>query len=641
MSGIIHLLDDATIGKIAAGEVVERPSSVLKELIENALDAHATLITIEIEDGGATLMRITDNGDGFAREDIPMAFTRHATSKLRKIEDLEHIASYGFRGEALYSIAAVSKTELITKRPKDSVGSRIYIEGGIMKPIQDAGCPNGSTLIIRDLFYNVPARRKFLKSKAAETGQISVVVSRMILANTHVSFRLIQHGKYIYNSPGDGNLTHAVLSVFGKETGEALFPVDERAGNIAIHGCLGKPNIARNNRRQEIFFVNNRWIQNSRIEWAVEQAYGTALMQHRFPFCILYIEIPQDQIDINVHPNKTQIRFMQESETIQILLRLLRNAVNKMMGSPAVYSVPVNSEFEEKILSHKQAPVIKPIPLQSNTANPEETTTFRTAYASIERPESHTGSNTSSAYREAVLNKEKIRPYNYREVLKNTSKNAAPLFLRQDMSIKEPEQTSFSNQLPDESKIRVLGTLFSTYLLLQAENTFLIIDQHAAHERLLYDRYCASVSHGVSLSQQLLIPQIIEVTYDEKLIIEEKKDLLIRSGFELEEYGRLSYQIRAVPQVFGQAQAQYIVIYILRMLQKEGKGTDEDVLARIAQTACKHAIKAGDELDSRQIQILYRQIIEEGVSLTCPHGRPICIQITKTQIEKMFMRIQP
>jgi len=661
----IQVLADEVARQIAAGEVVERPSAVVKELVENAIDAGSTMITVEIEDGGKKSIRVSDNGCGIAREDVPLAFVRHATSKISSLEDLYRISHMGFRGEALYSIAAVSKVELTTKRREDEAGLRVTNEGGELGPIVDAGCPDGTTIWVRELFYNTPARLKFLRSGQSEAGAVGSVMSRLILANPSVSFRFISHGKTVYHSQGDGSLRNAVYSVLGREIAAHMVEVKGEEGGIRVEGCVGEPVVSRGNRTFEMLYVNGRPVNNPMISKAVENAYGTTLMSQKFPVFVLNISMPYEWVDVNVHPNKLQVRFAQDQQVFYAVQSCVRRALSSAEQKPVdmQLKMPVKAEpapvqpVQPVMPKQEIKPVIKPqseVKI-SEDAKPEENTghvlfrpTIRPAVQKAEpvrdepreipeaiRPR-ETVQRAVEEYRAKVMG-ENQSAFAYTQLLKKAEKPA----LAQDTSIAkkeaEAEQTQMEGLRLPEGKL--CGVVFNTYALIEAGDEIYFVDQHAAHERLLYDKYMRQLEQGEVISQQLLVPQTLEVTYYQKETIEENEELFTKLGFEIEPFGRNSYQIRAVPVFLGQAQQTGFFVEVLDALHSQvGNNRDERQRA-VMQMACKGAVKGGEPLSQKEIEELLTVLRGEDTPLSCPHGRPICMRLTKRELEKQFKRI--
>lgn len=653
----IHVLADEVARQIAAGEVVERPSAVVKELVENALDAGSTLITVEIQDGGKKGIRVSDNGCGIAREDVPLAFQRHATSKIATLEDLYHISHMGFRGEALYSIAAVSRVELTTKRRGDEAGLRVTNEGGQLGEITDAGCPDGTTLWVRDLFYNTPARLKFLRSAQSEAGAVGSVMSRLILANPSVSFRFISHGKTVYHSQGDGSLRNAVYSVLGKEIASHMVTVQGEEGGVRVEGCVGEPVVSRGNRTYEMLYVNGRPVNHPMVTKAVENAYGTTLMSQKFPVFVLNLSMPYEWVDVNVHPNKLQVRFAQDQQVFYAVQSCVRRALSGVEQKPTVMQfkaavilpepeqdkevprqpaaqtasdaqqTPVRPPHEPPA-GHPPAEGMKPVPqpLKDAPASPAQPT-----------PPPASMQQAVREYRSQVIG-ENQEAFAYTRLLQKAEPKPT-LASEQALPWKEPqqEQTQVESLRLPEGTLR--GVVFHTYAIIEAGDELYFVDQHAAHERLLYDQYMQALETGESFSQQLLVPQMLEVTYYQKTAIEENMELFAQLGFELEPFGRNSYQIRAVPHFLGQAQQSGFFLEVLDMLHSQTGNTRDERQRAIMQMSCKGAVKGGEPLSQQEMDRLLEVLRREDTPLSCPHGRPICMKLTRRELEKQFKRI--
>ena len=652
----IHVLADEVARQIAAGEVVERPSAVVKELVENALDAGSTLITVEIQDGGKKGIRVSDNGCGIAREDVALAFQRHATSKIATLEDLYHISQMGFRGEALYSIAAVSRVELTTKRRGDEAGLRVTNEGGQLGEITDAGCPDGTTLWVRDLFYNTPARLKFLRSAQSEAGAVGSVMSRLILANPSVSFRFISHGKTVYHSQGDGSLRNAVYSVLGKEIAAHMVMVQGEEGGIRVEGCVGEPVVSRGNRTYEMLYVNGRPVNHPMVSKAVENAYGTTLMSQKFPVFVLNLFMPYEWVDVNVHPNKLQVRFAQDQQVFYAVQSCVRRALSGVEQKPTVMQF--------------KAPVILPEPEQdkeaprqpaAQTASDAQQTPVRPQHEPLDGhppdegikpvpqplkdaaspaqpvPPPKSMQQAVREYRSQVIG-ENQEAFAYSRLLQKAEPKPS-LASEQALPWKEAqqEQTQVESLRLPEGTLR--GVVFHTYAIIEAGDELYFVDQHAAHERLLYDQYTRALETGQNFSQQLLVPQMLEVTYYQKAAIEENMELFAQLGFELEPFGRNSYQIRAVPHFLGQAQQSGFFLEVLDMLHSQTGNTRDERQRAIMQMSCKGAVKGGDPLSQPEMDRLLEVLRREDTPLSCPHGRPICMKLSRRELEKQFKRI--
>ena len=641
----IHVLADEVARQIAAGEVVERPSAVVKELVENALDAGSTLITVEIQDGGKKGIRVSDNGCGIAREDVPLAFQRHATSKIATLEDLYHISHMGFRGEALYSIAAVSRVELTTKRRGDEAGLRVTNEGGQLGEITDAGCPDGTTLWVRDLFYNTPARLKFLRSAQSEAGAVGSVMSRLILANPSVSFRFISHGKTVYHSQGDGSLRNAVYSVLGKEIASHMVTVQGEEGGIRVEGCVGEPVVSRGNRTYEMLYVNGRPVNHPMVSKAVENAYGTTLMSQKFPVFVLNLSMPYEWVDVNVHPNKLQVRFAQDQQVFYAVQSCVRRALSGVEQKPTVMqfkAAVIPCEPEQRDKPAQDAPERQKTPV--SPAQPQG------AAALAQKPQSSPPQPREKPLPPPASMQQAVREYRSQVIGENQEAFAYTRLLQkaepkptlaseQALPWKEPqqEQTQVESLRLPEGTLR--GVVFHTYAIIEAGDELYFVDQHAAHERLLYDQYMQALETGESFSQQLLVPQMLEVTYYQKTAIEENMELFAQLGFELEPFGRNSYQIRAVPHFLGQAQQSGFFLEVLDMLHSQTGNTRDERQRAIMQMSCKGAVKGGEPLSQQEMDRLLEVLRREDTPLSCPHGRPICMKLTRRELEKQFKRI--
>lgn len=640
MSRPIQVLSDEIARQIAAGEVVERPASVVKELCENALDAGATMITVETREGGKSYIRVSDNGSGIAREDIPLAFLRHATSKIRSADDLLSISTMGFRGEALYSIAAVSKVTLVTKRPEDETGSRVTNEGGTLGEITDAGCPDGTTFAAEDLFYNTPARLKFMKSQQAETAAVNTVMMGIVLSHPEVSIQWIHNGKTLMHSAGDGSLRNAVYALYGREVARCCIPVDLEKNGVRLTGLLGQPEIVRNNRNQEHLFVNGRMIQSPLLARAVERGYGTLLMVQKYPFFVLDLKIDPEAVDVNVHPNKLQVRFRDEQSLFGTVMSLVSAALRDYTRSPREFRLEEQEKPAGKtgnLLDRWQIPAVptqSPLteqPRRPETARPEPAAAPDDAVPSPKKTAPvPTVASMLAEYRRQTLEGKPVQTSDFHSMFaEEPPKHTAPV----------PEPAQQEMEKPPED-YRVDGTAFSTYLILEHGNRLYLIDQHAAHERLLFDRFMDEYSRSAVVSQPLLVPCLLDLNTEDRLTLEEQGDALIRMGFDYEEYGPGAWRVTAVPQILGQSQPAELLRELLGILrQPEYANRKTPVEEQLLYAACRKAIKGGDSLTEREIEALLEIFRKEDTPLNCPHGRPVCMILTKDQIEKQFKRI--
>ena len=690
----IRILDAATVGRIAAGEVVERPSSVVKELIENALDAGATSITVEVKGGGIDYLRVTDNGCGIEPGQVRLAFENHATSKLQRAEQLDDIRTLGFRGEALPSIAAVSKIEMTTRAKGQESGVRLRMEGGKNPQVQETGCPQGTTLVMRELFFNVPVRRAFLKKPSYEGGLVSDAVSRMLLGNPGVSMRFISGGNTLFHSFGDGKLRHAVFAVYGREAAEKMVEVDASEGGARIYGLIGVGELAKATRAHQLFFINGRSVRCPMLTKVLEQVCRSRVTIGMYPMCVLNLVIPAGSVDVNVHPNKLEVRFRDEEMMRGACERLLNTAfagerVLQMDRETAPQrSVERRAELRELPLTDatKAAEAPKPAP---EAPKPAEAAQMPTSKASAGAPKSETNAKQEPA-KEPVPKPEQTRMelrtdarpgvlrenpnvLDDREIKTVTlpqrplsanpapaKREEAPQPASQNMSANDAH-TARPDKLyvidgqsaaaqnagasrtqapaPEEIPFRIIGVAFKTYILVECGETLLLIDQHAAHERLQYEKLMARASEGTA-SQQLLAPIVIHLSAREMAVISDNLDLLSEAGYEVEPFGELDIRVRAVPFVMGKAEVRPLFLEMIQSLNQLKAATLDARRSEIMQMACKSAVRAGDSLSDSEIAALIADMQRTGAPPTCPHGRPVVKTLTKRDLEKMFKRIQ-
>ncbi|MGI6169638.1 MAG: DNA mismatch repair endonuclease MutL [Christensenellales bacterium] len=629
----IHILDDAVASKIAAGEVIERPASIIKELVENSIDAEATAISVDIKNGGIPYIRVSDNGVGMSGEDAALCFGRHATSKISSVQDLTAIETLGFRGEALYSIASVAQVELITRARGCESGTKIVIHGGVLKQQEEVGCPEGTSIVVRNLFFNTPARLKFLKKMGIEAGYVGDIVARQALNRPEISFKYSNNDKTIYFTSGSGSVYDSIYAIYGKDVAAYLHPVAAQSGGYTISGFVGAPEIARGNRTAQSLFVNRRYVHPGSVSSAVLEAYDTRLMVHRFPFFVLHLTLPFNEVDSNVHPNKLEVRYHQEQKVLELVRTAVQDAVRRPLYSPGNMqnAARLSSDAEEStVLSFKKQPLEQPTePIQLNN---------------IERIEY-----------ESSLSKEAL----FSAVETDTDLAAKkPLRLRQQHTIftaQQPSRPSHppeggQNTLPQPqgasaaddglSGFRLLGTVFSTYIMIQQEDTLLIIDQHAAHERILYDRFMQRFAEGNAVSQPVLESPEISLTPLEKETVQQSMALFEEIGFQLEEFGPLSYRIGAVPFILGEP--QNAISFFREYLDNiHSYGSREAVARRrnkLISLSCKKAVKAGDVLSHAEISALVSAFVKEGHIPNCPHGRPVMVALSQKELEKYFGR---
>ena len=604
----IRVLDVQTSNRIAAGEVVDRPASVVKELVENAIDAGATALTVEIREGGIEYIRVSDNGSGIPPEQARIAFERHATSKIASGDALTDIASLGFRGEALPSIAAVSKVEMTTRLSGAQTGVRVRIEGGTFLDIREAGSPEGTTIVIKDLFYNVPARRKFLKRPSVEAGYIFDVVVQQALGNPHLGVRLVNNSRTLFHTPGDGDLRAVVHAVHGAQAAKDLIAFSADSGATRIEGLLGLGENSRGNRSYEFFFVNGRSIQSKLLSTAVEVGCANDLMVGRFPYCILKVTMPTALVDVNVHPNKLEVRFSQEAA--------IRDLVQLTL---------------EKAIQPKGPPL--PAPPSSQIASYD-------ASESAAQPPAQRVS-----YEEFGLNIDFYMPPSDSEApkLEQTQINIAPPpvptpSLGQSSAHVAKCEVTPKAQQEGASSYRIVGQAFLTYIILEIGDRLLIIDQHAAHERLLYEKLQNDMAQNI-VSQRLLTPYIFRATPKEQEQIAQLREPLMQLGFDISGFDEDTMRVDAVPQILGVPQLPLFLEELVSFLLRNPHLKPSDLRSdEIASMACHKAIKAGDRLEQAELDALMQLLGTQSMPLTCPHGRPIWIEVTKAQLEKRIKR---
>lgn len=627
----INILDSNTIDKIAAGEVVERPVSVAKELIENSIDASATAITIEIKDGGMSYLRITDNGEGIDRSQVKTAFLRHATSKIKSIEDLIAVSTLGFRGEALSSISSVAKVELLTKTKSDLFGTRYVIEGSKECVFEDAGVPDGTTIIVRDLFYNIPARRKFLKSSATEGGYIEELVEHLILSHPSVAFKLINNGKTKLQSTGSSDYLECIHSIYGKDISSNLIKIDDDNGDVHIHGYIGKPELSRGTRNLEIYFVNNRFIKSTLIEKALDEGYRNFLMLHKYPVVFLYFDIDSILLDVNVHPTKKEIRFLEGESLYSFISETIKNALSK---KELIWEVS-NSKNDTAVIPDKDI-MPEPFEVKSFSQN-KGAFLFEDDYdkADLEKDD----------YDKADLVKENSSAYTVQsEIIDHKicddCSTESSLLPNEEVNV---QLSLFEEDFLTEEAIkkhRIIGQLFNTYWLIEYDNKLFIVDQHAAHEKINYERLIKKIRHNEVVSQNLLPPIVVTLTSKEEEYVKKNIERFVDVGFNIEPFGGREYTISSVPmELMSLDPKDYFHEMLDELMEdREFKETDS-VNLRIATMACKMSVKGGMELSYDEADKLISELLSLDNPYNCPHGRPTIVSYSKYEIEKMFKRI--
>ncbi|MFR8385588.1 MAG: DNA mismatch repair endonuclease MutL [Blautia massiliensis (ex Durand et al. 2017)] len=700
----IAVLDQNTIDKIAAGEVVERPSSVVKELVENAIDAGATAITVEITDGGKKLIRITDNGSGMDAEQVPLAFLRHATSKIEKVEDLTHIASLGFRGEALSSIAAVSQVELITKTPSGISGTRYVIEGGKEQSLEEMGAPEGTTFLIRNLFYNTPARSKFLKSDMTEAGYINTLMEQLALSHPEISFKYIQNRQVKLSSSGNYSVKDVIYSVYGREIAKALLDVSYENDFMKIEGFVGKPEISRGNRTFENYYINGRYVKNKIITKAIEDGYKGLVMQHKFPFVSLRIEMDGNDLDVNVHPAKREVRFARETEVYTAIYETVRKVLTHRELIPQVSvgkdeptsrteqikpgNIPEPFEVKRRqemyghpnrtanIASHAAPTASEVRSTASVPSIPYNKPTNGTAsYGSAETAHNSSASSADKYKRVDSLRENPVygsQPFtkeeeemfsgtlkdgrnensvaetaDYEVISEKPAESAPPEVDNEPIKSQEQEPPKqlelFEERLlapESRSRHRLIGQLFDTYWLVQFEDNFYIIDQHAAHEKVYYERFVKQFQSQNIQSQYVSPPLIVSLSLEEENLLKANKKYFRDFGFEIEPFGGREYSISAVPSSLLGMTEEELFLEMLDHLTADGsKDAFEIFASRLATMACKAAVKGNHSMSPQEADKLIDELLTLENPYNCPHGRPTIIAMSKTEIEKKFKRI--
>lgn len=659
----ITVLDQNTINKIAAGEVIERPASVVKELLENAIDARATAVTVEIKDGGIAFIRVTDNGCGIAKEELPLAFLRHSTSKIKSVEDLMTISSLGFRGEALSSIAAVSQVEVITQTAGSLTGARYQIEGGQEKSLEEVGAPEGTTFISRNLFYNTPARRKFLKTPQTEGAHVAELVEKMALSRPDISIRLIQNNQNKLHTSGNSNLKDVIYTVFGREITANLIPLETGAPPVCISGFIGKPVIARSNRNYENYYINGRYIKSGLIAKAIEEAYKPFMMQHKYPFTLLHFTIDPGFLDVNVHPTKMELRFKDQELIYKTVFHTISAALSHKELIPEV-------ELGEK-QAEKNIPQLKPVrirepePFEVNRAAERVAQPAVPYGASAQRAAAGSGAGTGEQNGITAIDKSgrfggRAAPASGTDKAAKASDAAAGIPKAADKiplpadaapetppaaGTPAPEQmTMFEEKLltpKARASHRLIGQLFDTYWLIEYQDQFYIIDQHAAHEKVLYEKTMATLKSREYTSQLLNPPIILSLSRSEEVLLLRYIDHFRAIGFELEHFGGREYAVRGVPaNLFSIAKKELLMEMIDDLSDEQFTDRNPDIIyERIASMSCKAAVKGNHRLSEAEANHLIDQLLDLENPYACPHGRPTIISMSKRELEKKFKRI--
>ena len=626
--GNIVLLDEYTINKIAAGEVVDRPASIVKELVENSIDAGATQVTVEIKNGGIKYIKIVDNGSGIKKDDVQIAFERHATSKIRKEEDILNITSMGFRGEALASVAGISKVTLMTKNKDEEIGTKYIVEGGNEVCFEDMGVNQGTTIIVENVFYNVPARYKFLKKDYTEAGYIEDVMTRLALVHPEIAFKYINNGKSVITTTGDGKIDMTIYSIFGKDTMQNIIPVNYEYEGRKITGVIGNPKLARSTRQYEFTYINDRFVKDKMMSKAIEDAFEQALSIGKFPFAVINVSINPSEVDVNVHPAKLEVKFQDESAIYSVIYHGVRNAVKSYEESI--------SPFREKTISN----MVVYSPYSSNEYNP-----VSNEFSVNEELHTYTGNSTninnisSGEINEAVKTYES---YNESPVIQKVSEtNIKPnndLIGQYNLDIEEAQEKI--NEV-EKSKInyKFVGNVFNTYIIIEINDRMYIIDQHAAHERLLYERIKANYYSKSRETQMLLIPTLVELKNGEKELVDNNKEMFENAGFIIEDFGDNGIKISGIPNVGYDLDYKEMFLDGVDELMGASKTTKEEKEKRfLATLACKAAVKGNMNISKEEQISLLDEMMKLDNPFTCPHGRPTAYELSKYEIERRFLR---
>ena len=635
----ITVLDQNTINKIAAGEVIERPASVVKELLENAIDAKATAVTVEIKEGGTSLIRVTDNGCGIPKEEVSLAFLRHSTSKIKSVEDLFTVSSLGFRGEALASIAAVSQVELITKTSIGLTGSRYQIHGGEERSMEEIGAPEGTTFIARNLFFNTPARKKFLKTPVTEGAHVAELVEKLALSHPEVSIRFIQNNQNKLHTSGNHNLKDIVYTVFGREIAANLLEVSAKKAEVSIHGYIGKPVISRGNRNYENYFINGRYIKSSIISRAIEEAYKPFMMQHKYPFTMLHFSIEPEILDVNVHPTKMELRFRDGEMIYHMVYQAVSNALAHKELIPEV-ALEKKTEEKQGFAGKKHEPSPEPFEKRRLMAIEQQA-------AAVEKMEPASPFPKRLTPPQPAIVKEKD------ELSDNWLKPQAQTFDRPQAAPSEP-QVPKQEEKPEQldlfdgkllapkarSMHKLMGQLFDTYWLVEFNEQLYIIDQHAAHEKVLYEKTMGTLKSMEYISQLVSPPIILTLNQNEEVLLKRHLKYFTDIGFEIEPFGGREYAVRGVPSNLFSIAKKELLIEMIDGLSEEGSSHNPDIIyERVASLSCKAAVKGGHSLSAAEANELIDQLLNLENPYACPHGRPTIISMSKYELEKKFKRI--
>ena len=641
----IQLLDQKTIDNIAAGEVIERPASVVKELVENAVDAKANAVTVEIKDGGMTLIRVTDNGIGIPKDQVKTAFLRHATSKIRSVEDLLSVSSLGFRGEALSSISAVAQVELVTKTAESFSGVSYKIYGGEEEAFDDIGAPDGTTFLVKNLFYNTPARRKFLKSATTEAGYVEQMMVHIALSHPEISFKFIHNNKNKIYTSGNGKVKDIIYHIYGRDVAGALIPLEAQNEDVKVTGFVAKPYVSRGNRNYESYFINGRYIKSSIIYKAIEEGYRTFTMKHRYPFVCLDFKIDQELLDVNVHPTKMEIRFRNGREIYELEVDAVRAALlqkdlvqDVLRETPKKKELPKTKEVKkpEPFEVNRRKEEVQKVDQQGQGVQQQVEKQRQAVQQQIEKP-SHPVKKTLTASESSKNTKKPT----YAGLNYNTQKKEFPQYKTDELSSNQMtlrEDPVFSVQARPDRKI--LGQLFKTYWLIEYEDQLFIMDQHAAHEKVNYERLMKNFKEKEIYSQRLEPPMVVTVSMTEAEALTRYKDAFAGLGFTIESFGGNEYCIREVPaNLYGIGERDLFMELLDAVSQENGTLDTEVIASKIATMACKMSIKGNQRVSLMEVEHLLDELMKLENPYQCPHGRPTIIKMSKYEIDKKFKRI--
>ena len=668
----IHVLNQDTINKIAAGEVIERPMAVVKELTENAIDAGAGAITVEVKDGGKALIRMTDNGVGMNEEDVRLAFTPHATSKIDDAEDLLRVSTLGFRGEALASISSVSQLEMVTKTRNELMGCRYEADGGKERTLEAVGCPDGTTILVRNLFFNTPARLKFLKSSPTEAGYINTLIERLALSHPDISFRFINQNQTKLHTSGNGNLKDVIYHIYGKDITSNLLEVDASEVSCQVKGFIGKPIISRGNRNYMNYFINGRYIKSSTIHKAIEDAYQPYTMQHRYPFTVLHFTVVPELVDINVHPQKMEIRFSDAQGIYQSVYHAISEALKHRefipevsLASPASQPVPKKGQatakpvrepemFEKKRMQSVQ--ILEEIKKQDEILKQQGIMRESAVYGKQDRADASKIMDDVSDMESTKAAGNAVPNIRQTEEAGSTAPNIGQVEIVENIvqntehtkevkyNVHNPVQESFFDKgiLSEQAQkeVKIIGQVFDTYWILQYDNAMYMVDQHAAHEKVLYERFMKQFSEKKPMVQLLQPPVVLTLTMQEEQAVKEHMSVFEELGYQIEPFGGREYVVNGVPAHLPQIGNEELLKEVIDAMVDEHSRPTPDILKdKIASMSCKAAVKGNNRLPREQMEELLRELMTLENPYHCPHGRPTMIKMTKTELDKKFKRI--